>query len=128
MTAHNDLAASGLLDTFVPEQMLAGDKDITTNQGILAVGPVVKYQLMAKHATDGTVHPFVPGTDTIPQAVIASQPGVVGQHVPYFEEIYFNTALVVVAAGDGSLNTAVKLKSAFNGLSGIRFGTISPGA
>lgn len=128
MTAHNDLAGSGILDTFTPEQLLAGDMDIITNQGVLAVGPVVKYQMMAKHATDGTVHPFVPGTDTIPQAVIAAQPGTVGQHVPFFEEIYMNAALVVVAAGDGSLNTAVKLKSAFNGSSGIRFGIISPGA
>lgn len=128
MTAHNDLAGSGLVDTFVPEQMLGGEMDITTNQGVLAVGPVVKYQLMAKNATDATVHPFVPGTDTIPQAVIAAQPGIVGQHVPFFEQIYFNAALVVVAAGDGSLNTAVKLKAAFNGQSGIRFGIISPGA
>lgn len=127
MTAHNDLAYGALLDTFTPEQILAGECEIVTNQGVVAVAAIAKYQIAAV-AADGTVHPFVPGTDTIDRAVIAAQAAVVGAHLPYFQKIYANASLVTVSAGDASLNTPAKLKAAFQGNSGIRFGIISPGA
>ena len=127
MTAHNDLASGGLLDTFTPEQIFMGEKPLYTNNGVVAVGAATKYMLMAK-AADDTIHPFVPGTDTIPMAVIAAQPGAVGAHIPFFETGCFNYALVTIAAGDGSLNTLAKAKGAFNGQSGLSFDQLALGA
>lgn len=127
MTAHNDLAGYTLVDTYVPEQLFCGEIQIATNQGIVVTAAVTKYQLLA-HLADDTVTAFIPGTHTIPQAVIAAQPAVVGAHCPFFHEGYFNVAMITVAAGDGTLNTPAKMKAAFNGQSNLKFGQFAAGS
>lgn len=127
VTGHNDLASGGLLDSFVPQQLFMGETTIATNNAVVAVAAVTKYMLGAI-AADDTVHPFVPGTDTIAQAVVIAQPGVVGAHVPFFHDGYFNYNVVTIGAGDGSLNTLAKAKAAFMAHPGIKFDALALGA
>lgn len=126
VTGHNDLASGGLLDSMVPQQLFLGEIAPYTNNAVAAAA-ITKYQICALLPA-GTVTPFIPGTHTAAQAVVAAQPTASGDNCPYFGEGIFNYAVVTISAGDNSLNTLLKMKGFFNGGSGIKIDALQAGA
>lgn len=126
---NKDLAGSVLnpYGAYTPEQLFAGEGPILSNQAIVAVGAAVKYGLMAWLPTDGTVVPFVVGTHTAQEAVIAAQDAVVGANLPFFHGGYFNDAVIVWGAQTGAFSTLAKRKAFFAGTD-IHIGAIAAGA
>lgn len=112
--AVNDLAGTATYGPYVPQQLLAGDSPIKTDAGP-AAAVITKYQLCAL-AADGTVTPFVVGTNTAAQAVLAMQPAAaIGVQCPYAYQITVNDALVTWPAG-AAIDTYVKRRAFFTGL------------
>jgi hypothetical protein len=98
----NYLAGNGDLGSWEPTQLFAGEADIVTDGGVVAVA-FAKYQVIAKDAT-GKLIPFDPTTPDVPAATaigIANEAGVVGSYAPYYIGGVFNhEALVWPAAVD----------------------------
>lgn len=109
----NDLAQSATHGPMTPQQLLAGDAPIRTDAGA-AAADVTKYQLCALLAA-GTVTPFVVGTHTAAQAVLAMQPALTGQQVPYAYQITVNDALISWPAG-AAIDSFAKRRAFFTGL------------
>lgn len=111
--AVNDLAQSATYGPMTPQQLLAGDTPIKTDAGA-AAADVTKYQLCALLAA-GTVTPFVVGTHTAAQAVLAMQPALTGQQVPYAYQITVNDAAISWPAG-AAIDSFAKRRAFFTGL------------
>ena len=98
----NYLAGNGDLGSWEPTQLFAGEADIVTDGGEVAVA-FSRYQVIAKNA-DGKLVPFDPTTPDVPAATaigIANEAGVVGSYAPYYIGGVFNhEALVWPAAVD----------------------------
>lgn len=109
----NDLAAGATHGPYVPQQLLAGDTPIKTDAGA-AAADITKYQLCALLAA-GTLTPFVVGTHTAAQAVLAMQPALTGQQCPYAYQIVVNDALVTWPAG-AAIDSYAKRRAFFTGL------------
>lgn len=87
----NDLAASSLHGPLNPELIYAGDGPFGTDAAP-ALAAITKYQFCALTATGIT--PFVVGTHTAAQGVVAMQPAASGAQCPYLHTGYVNHALV----------------------------------
>lgn len=107
--AVNDIAAGSLVGTWAPEQLLAGEHPIRTDSAP-ALANIAKYQLIA--LTNTGVTPFVPGTHTGEQAMIAAQAVTTGQQAPYFSAGVFNHEIVGWPAGT-ALDTYGERKALF---------------
>lgn len=111
--AVNDLAGASVYGGVTPQQLLAGDVPIGTNAGPAAAA-ITKYQLCALLA-DGTVTPFVTGTHTAAQAVLAMQAASgAGVQCVYAHTGVFNDAIVTWPAG-AALDTYAERRAFFNG-------------
>lgn len=119
--AVNDLASGVTYGPYAPEQLLAGDQPIKTDAGAAAAN-ITKYQLCALLAA-GTVTPFVVGTHTAQQAVLAMQPALTGQQCPYAYQIIVNDALITWPAG-AAIDSYAKRRAFFTGL--FRVGRLYP--
>jgi hypothetical protein len=111
--AVNDLASGATYGPLVPQQLLAGDTPVKTDAGA-AAADITKYQLCALLAA-GTVTPFIVGTHTAAQAVLAMQPALTGQQCPYAYQITVNDALVSWPAG-AAIDSYAKRRAYFTGL------------
>ena len=110
--AVNDLAGASVYAGLTPQQLLAGDVAIGTNAGV-AGSAITKYQLCAVLA-DGSVIPFVVGTHTAAQAVLAMQAAGSGAQCPYAHTGIFNDAIVGWPAG-AALDSYAKRRAFFTG-------------
>lgn len=119
----NDLAAAATYSTAAPEQLLAGDTPHKTDSAV-AAADITKYQLCALLAA-GTITPFVGGTHTAAQAVLAMQPALTGQQCQYAYEGVFNDAIVTWPA-HASIDTYIERRNFFTGL--FRVGRLYPSA
>lgn len=108
----NYLAGNGDLGSWEPTQLFAGEADIVTDGGMVAVA-FARYQVIAKNAA-GNLVPFDPTTPDTPEATaigIANEAGVVGTYAPYYIGGVFNhEALVWPAAVD----TLLKRQAVFD--------------
>lgn len=111
--AVNDLAGSATYGPYVPQQLMAGDTPIKTDAGA-AAADITKYQLCALLAA-GTVTPFVVGTHTAAQAVLAMQPALTGQQCPYAYQITVNDDLITWPSG-AAIDSYAKRRAFFTGL------------
>lgn len=87
----NYLAGNGDLGSWDPTQIFAGEADIVTDGGEVAVA-FDRYQVIAKNAA-GKLVPFDPTTPDTPEATaigIANEAGVVGTYAPYYIGGVFN--------------------------------------
>lgn len=112
MTAVTRLAGNGDLGSFNPTYLFAGDQEVLTDGGEVAVA-FAKYQVIAKNAA-GKLVPFDPTTADAPEATaigIANEAGTVGKFTPYYYGGGFNhEALVWPAATD----TLLKRQAVFD--------------
>lgn len=119
----NDLAGGGLVGTFAPEQLYAGEAPIVTDAAPSLVANVLKYEVLALTATGLrrlTLTGDTPDAGSI--CVIAAQPVAgVGDQVPYFAAGKFNHELLVWPA---ALDTYAKRRAFFMG-SDIHIGHIA---
>lgn len=111
--AVNDLAGGSTYGPMTPQQLLAGDTDIKTDAGA-AAADITKYQLCALLA-GGTVTPYVVASHNAAQAVLAMQPALTGQQVPYAYQITVNDALVSWPVG-AAIDSYAKRRAFFTGL------------
>lgn len=111
--AVNDLAGGSTYGPMTPQQLLGGDQDVKTDAGA-AAADIDKYELCALLAA-GTVTPFVVGTHTAAQAVLAMQPALTGQQCPYAYQITVNDALITWPAG-AAIDSYAKRRAFFTGL------------
>lgn len=109
--AVNDLASGvDVVGTYTPEQLFAGEADITTGQSVAVSATIAKYQVCVLLAT-GLSTDFT-GVTTGDKCVIAAQPATTGQAVPYYLSGYFNHAALVWPAAQ---DTLAKRKAFFAG-------------
>ena len=107
--AVNDIASADIVGTYTPEQLLAGDTPVKSDAAV-ALADCTKYQLLALTTTGVT--PFVVGTHTADQAVIAAQTAATGKQCPYFKAGCFNHAIIGWPAGT-ALDTYAERKAFF---------------
>lgn len=87
---NQDIAAGQtVLGTFTPVQLFAGEAPIVTGDYELAID-VVKYQVVAVSA-EGQIVAYAADLPLL----IASQPGVIGDRIAFFEGGYFNHEALV---------------------------------
>jgi hypothetical protein len=110
--AVNDIAGAATYAGLTPQQLLAGDMPMKTDAGA-AAADITKYQLCALLAA-GTLTPFVTGTHTAAQAVLAMQAALTGQQCVYAHTGIFNDAIVTWPAG-AALDTYVERRAFFTG-------------
>lgn len=116
----NDLAGGGLVGSYEPEQLFAGEAPIVTDAAATAVADVKKYEVLVLEAT-GLRRPD-PDTDKGAQCVIAAQAAAtIGMQVPYFAAGKFNHAVLVWPT---ALDTYAKRQAFFMG-SDIHIGHIA---
>lgn len=118
--AVNDIASYDVVGTYTPEQLFAGDAPIVTGNAN-ATAAIAKYQVCA--LTAAGILPFVVGTHTAAQLVIAAQAADSGENCPYYSAGYFNHAALGWPA-DASLDTFAE-RRAFCGGSTIKIGKLS---
>jgi|SRR5690554_1110598 len=126
----NDLAGGGLVGSFEPEQLFAGEAPIVTDAAPTTVSDVQKYEVLVLEAT-GLRRPDVVGDpeaeppvlpDTGAKCVIAAQAvAKVGEQVPYFAAGKFNHEVLV---WPDELDTYAKRQAFFLG-SDIHIGHIA---
>lgn len=107
--AVNDIAAGSLVGTWAPEQLFAGEMEVSSDSAP-ALAAITKYQLIAITATGVT--PFVSGTHTADQAVVAIQAVSSGQQCPYYKSGCFNHEIIGWPAG-ATLDSFAKRKAFF---------------
>lgn len=108
----NDLAGVSTYTPNAVEQLRGGEGPFITDAGP-AAADVAKYQLCALLAA-GTVTPFVGGTHTAAQAVVAMQPATTGKQVPYVHTGILNDGLIGYPA-HASLDTYAERRAFFTG-------------
>lgn len=107
----NYLAGNGDLGSWEPTQLFAGEADIVTDGGEVAVA-FARYQVIAKNAA-GKLVPYDPTTPANPEATaigIANEAGVVGTYAPYYIGGVFNHEALVWPA---AVNTLLKRQAVF---------------
>lgn len=117
-----DIAAGEIdLGSFTPVQLFAGEAKIITGDYELAVD-VVKYGVYALDATGKVIvwNPAGTAPATIPK-LIASQAGVTGDRIAFFEGGYFNHEALV---WPGSLTTFETRRATFGPLGTIKIGRL----
>lgn len=117
-----DIAAGEIdLGSFTPVQLFAGEAKIISGDYELAVD-VVKYGVYALDATGKVIvwNPAGTAPATIPK-LIASQAGVTGDRIAFFEGGYFNHAALTWPA---SLTTFETRRAAFGPLGTIKIGRL----
>lgn len=117
-----DIAAGEIdLGSFTPVQLFAGEAKIISGDYELAVN-VVKYGVYALDATGKVIvwDPAGTAPATIPK-LIASQAGVTGDRIAFFEGGYFNHAALTWPA---SLTTFETRRAAFGPLGTIKIGRL----
>lgn len=113
---NQDIAAGQtVLGTFAPVQLYAGEAPIITGDYELATD-VVKYQVVAVDAT-GKVVEYAADLEL----VIASQPGVTGDRIAFFEGGYFNHEALVWPE---SLTTYEERRAVFGSSGSIKIGRL----
>lgn len=122
----NEDIASGqtVLGTMTPVQLYAGEAPIVTGDYEIAAGvTVVKYGVYALDATGKVIvwDPAGTAPATIPK-VVASQAGVAGDRIAFFEGGYFNHAALV---WPGSLTTFEPRRAAFGPTGSIKIGRVT---
>ncbi len=110
--AVNDLAGVATYGPLNPVQLRAGDGPWLTDAAA-AAADVTKHQPCALLAA-GTVTPFVVGTHTAAQFVLAMQAATTGQQVPYLHTGILNDAAITWPAG-AALDTYVERHAFFTG-------------
>jgi hypothetical protein len=121
----NELAGSGTEGSYVPFQLFAGEKDVTTDHGNVAINTTLpKYQVIAFDTSGNIVKHAPAASDSTNKAIgVLAQPIVTGSTVasaPYYTAGFFNhDALVWAAATD----TLAERKAAFVGTE-IQIGTL----
>lgn len=116
----NDLAGGGLVGSWEPELLFAGDAPIVTDAAATTVATVKKYEVLLLEAA-GLRRPD-PATDKGAQCVIAAQAAAtIGMQVPYFAAGKYNHEALVWPA---SLDTYAKRQAFFHG-SDIHIGHIA---
>jgi len=119
--AVNDIASADIVGTYTPEQLFAGDSPVVSDAAP-ALAAIAKYQVCALTATGIT--PFVVGTHTAAQGVIAAQAASgASVQTPFFKAGYFNHAVLGWPAG-ATLDTYAERKAFFIGTM-IQIGHIS---
>lgn len=107
----NDLAGSTIYTGQSNEYPWAGEGPILTDAGP-ALATIQKFQLCALVATGVT--PFVVGTHTAAQAVMAMQPATTGKQVPYVHTAIVNHEHIIWPT-DASLDTYIERRSFMTG-------------
>lgn len=119
--AVNDIAGGGLIGSYDPELLYAGEAPIVTDAAPTKVADVQKYEVLVLDV-DGLRRPDISGGDTGAKCVIAAQPAAeIGSQVPYFAAGKFNHEVLTWPA---ELDTYAKRKNFFHG-SDIHIGHIS---
>lgn len=108
-----DLAAFEQVGTSVPFQLWIGEAQVI-NDSAASDAAIQKYQVCAL-VGGTTITPFVPGTHTGAQVVIASQPASgAGVQVPYWDAGKFNHEALIWPAGT-ALDTYAERKALLTG-------------
>lgn len=112
MTAMVRLAGNGDLGSYEPTNLFAGEQDIITDGGEVAIA-FAKYQVIAKNAA-GKLIPYDPTVADAPAAVaigIANEAGTVGSYAPYYLGGGFNHEALVWPA---TVDTLAKRQAVFD--------------
>lgn len=117
----NDLAGSTVYGTRTVEQIYAGEGPIITDAAPAAAA-ITKYQVCALLPA-GTITPFVSGTHTAAQLVVAMQPAASGAQCPYAHTGVFNHAALTWPSGT-ALDTYEERRAFCTGT--LKVGHITP--
>ena len=116
----NQLAGSDVYGPQSTDQIFAGDAPITSDAAV-ALADIDQYELCALTTTGVT--PYLVGTHTADQAVIAAETAASGKQCPFWNGGYFNHALIIWPAG-ATLDTYAERK-AFLANATIKIGHIT---
>lgn len=119
--AVNDIAGAATYAGLTPQQLLAGDQPVKTDAAA-AAADITKYQLCAL-LTAGTVTPFVAGTHSAAQAVVAMQAALTGQQCVYAHTGIFNHEIISWPAG-AALDTYIERRNFMTGT--LKVGRLYP--
>lgn len=116
----NDLAGGGLVGSYTPELLYAGEAPIVTDAAPAVADEILKYEVLVLTEAGLTRITTTPGDNDDPdtinetgaQCVIAAQPASAGDQVPYFAAGKFNHAVLV---WPDDLDTYEKRKVFFHG-------------
>jgi len=122
MSAYPQLAVGEVQTPPALKQPFVGDRPISNDSAVMATAACVQYQVLAL-LSDGTVVPFVNGTNTPSQAVISAIGGNVGARVPYYDAGHFNHEALVWPAG---LAATLNARKAFFNGTPIKVGHVLP--
>lgn len=101
------LAGSSVYGPNNPVQLFAGEADVITDAAP-ALADIAQFEICALTTTGVT--PFLVGTHTVDQVVIAAVAAASGKQCPYYSGGYFNHAVLIWPAG-ATLDTYVERKA-----------------
>lgn len=105
----NQLAGSSVYGPQTTDQLYAGDMPVITDAAV-ALADIDQFELCALTTTGVT--PYVVGTHTVEQAVIAAEAAASGKQCPIFKGGYFNHEMIIWPSGT-SLDTYAERKAFF---------------
>lgn len=113
------MLASNSSDSYVPSDLLAGDDDVVTTVGTIALGNnVLQYTVLGRVTATGEYAPWAPAaTDGTEKAIAISAEAIdataAAAVVPIYRDGFFNIADLVWPAG----STAIQQQEAFDNTS-----------
>lgn len=117
----NQLAGSNVYGPQTTTQLYAGEIQVVTDAAP-ALADVDQFEICALTTTGVT--PFVVGTHTKDQAVVAMEAGTTGKQIPYATGGYFNHEALIWPAG-ATLDTYAERKAWLGSASTLKIGHIT---